>query len=292
MTPPTPDAIDPEVLTWFGDQIQSIALEHDLAGPHIARVPKAKYKRRLIAKLRQLALAAGATREVMIPLQHLDELCALAADELIRIREIRDAHASGTLSTTAMRQLPCYPDYPDYFDEDPSLVLGGLFTAVAKMPNGPSASETKSAEHDRPRRSGSQLGSPHVHAWAKTQVLGLALAEDLCGPRPAASAEEPYAAKSNARLRQHALQAIELGDLPLDPDDIDALCRHVAAEAFLIRSLKAAHASGTLPDHDLRQSPAYHAHRDYFDTGAELGALAMTLDALGVRSCKPSGLTN
>ena len=292
MTPLTRDAIDPEVRAWFGNQIQSIALAHDLAGPHIARVRKEQYERGLIAKLRRLALAAAATREAMIPIGQLDELCVLAADELIRIREIRDAHASGTLSTTAMRQLPCYLDYPDYFDEDPSLVLGGLWTALAKMQNGPAAAGTKSAESDRPKRSESQLGSPQVRAWAKTQVLGLALAEDLCGPDLAASAQEGYAAKAADRLRQHALQAIELGDLPLDPADIDAVCRDVAAEALLIRSLKAAHASGTLSDHDLRQSPAYHAHRDYFDIGAELGALAMTLDALGVRFCKPSGLTN
>lgn len=91
------------VRTWFGDQIQAVALKHDLDGPDISRVRLLRYSRMLVKEFKTRVLVASKQRILSIPHGLEDALCRRAARELIAIRRIRADHEAGRLSTEAMQ---------------------------------------------------------------------------------------------------------------------------------------------------------------------------------------------
>lgn len=169
------DAADSEFRFWFGGQIRKLALQHDLGGPHISRVQKPDYRKQLITQIRTRALAATAAQELNAPLTDLDQLCQLAADELIRIREIRYAHETGKLPTEALRQLPIFPAYRDYFEEAPLLVLRELVETLRERRRSES---NESPPELSPPPASKESGGPISHQtreWLTAQVIGFAI---------------------------------------------------------------------------------------------------------------------
>ena len=76
----TPDSIAPATKTWFGNQMQSLAMRHDLAGPHIGHTSVEDYKTRLINELMSRAQAAVDVKELECTPAEIAGLAAMAED--------------------------------------------------------------------------------------------------------------------------------------------------------------------------------------------------------------------
>src|SRR4051812_30235582 len=103
------DSITIAAKVWFGTLMQSLAIRHDIAGPEIKRVAIATYKQQLVEEITQRAKVAIKAQQLVLATADLDGYCILAAEELIRIRQIRAAHEAGELPTETLRQLPLFP---------------------------------------------------------------------------------------------------------------------------------------------------------------------------------------
>src|SRR5579859_399738 len=129
----SPESIPLEVRAWFGNQIQHIAMHHDLVGPHITRVRRGRYLKELIKEFRARARAASETGELAISPEEFGLFCKRAAQDLIAIRQTRADHESGKLPSDLMRQLPAYAAFKDYLDEAPVLVMSELMAAARDL---------------------------------------------------------------------------------------------------------------------------------------------------------------
>ena len=166
----TPDSIEPATRGWFGNQLQGLAMRHDLVGPNISLINDQVYKAQLIDELASRARAAVASKELQCTDKQIEIYCPLAADELIRLRQIRAAHKAGELSTDVLRQLPAYEAFRDYFDEAPSLVRDQVIAAAKDL--------FASGSEDADSEPLSQPGHPahpvseETRQWMERQVTG------------------------------------------------------------------------------------------------------------------------
>jgi hypothetical protein len=285
-----PDSIAPETRAWFGNQIQNLALRHDLAGPAITRVRRGKYMKELVKQFRARALAAINARELVITTEEADIFCREAAKELIDIRQTRADHESGKLPTELMRQLPAYAAFPHYLNEAPSLVLGQLMEVVRDLEK--AEAESFGAEPlSQPRHPTHPL-SQETRAWIELQALGLACADDAYGAPFGSVPREDYITESALRIREKARRAIRIGDLNVPTEDIDNICWVAACEAYLLRSLQAGLQAGEISDQDIKKMPIYGPYKDYFEKGSSLAAMATRIAAAAGQPIRPSGEQN
>ena len=264
-------------------------MRHDLAGPGIGRLRRGKYTKQLVREFRTRALAAIQAGEIDVSSSELDFFCAQAANDLIRIREIRAAHEAGRLPTQVMQQLPAYAAFKAYLDEEPSLVMCETIAAALGMEK-LNEEEVDPKPLAQPRHPKYPL-STETRAWMDVRALGLALADDTGGPAVGNIAKEDYITDSALRVRKQVRHAISIGDLVVPPMDVDHICWTVACEAYLLRSLKAAKQAGELTLEDIKKMPIYVAYRDYFEIGADLVAGAMRIAAI-VEQIRPPGAQN
>jgi hypothetical protein len=273
----TEDSIPTHVAHWFGTQVQSIALRHDLTGPQINRVRNSKYRKQLVKEIRSRALAATVAREVAIAMKDLDGFCELAADELIRIRGIRNAHRTGKLTTEAMRLLPAYSAYPDYLNEVAPLGFDEILAAARDQWN----LKREGFSPEPLSQPGHPIHpiSPPTRAWMELQAFALACADDAWGPAFGSVPMDDYITDSAIRIRENARRAIHIGELHVHPEDVDKICWVAAGEAFLLRDLKTAKDAGKLTDEDIRKMPIYGPYKDYFEIGSDLVNMAASIAA-------------
>ena len=279
------DAITPTTKAWFGDQIQALALRHDLAGPDIGRVRLLRYTKDLVKELTKRGLAAIRDGILALPPEHLNALCRRAARELITIRQIRAAHEAGSLSTKDMRRLPAYAAFKDYLDENPSLIFSDLVSAVRDAWSSP-PEPIGSADSAHPVQAMAPA-SPPARDWLQSQIIGLATVDDIWGPACASLSEEAYLAHCAQRLRTNAVRALRSGDLEVPAEQVEPLCRWAAAEALAIRRLKANSKSGGVQD-----GPLYETYKEYFEQGPEWAEMASTIAALAEAPPEPPGNPN
>lgn len=280
----------PGLRAWFGTMIRNLAIRHDVAGPDIGRVSEDDYKAQLIADLESLARAASDAKELVIAAEEVDVYCCLAAEELIRIRQIRAAHKAGELPAEVLRQLPVYPAFRDYFDESPQFVLDQLIAAARDL--------WRAMKKDAATEPLAQPGHPThpvskpTRNWMEMQALGLACADDAWGAPFGAVPQEVYVPDSALRIRENARRALRIGDLHVPPEDVDKICWVAACEAYLLRSLKAAKQSGELTDAQIRKMPIYAPYKDYFEIGSDLAAATEAIAAAMGRPIQPLGAQN
>jgi hypothetical protein len=286
----SPESIRPEVRAWFGEQIEHIAMRHDLVGPQISRVRRGKYRKELVKELKARALAAREAREPVISDEELDIFCEQAARDLIDLRQTRADHKSGKLPTQLMRQLPAYAAFPQYLDEAPTLVLAELMAAARDMqePKRENVDSEPLAQPDHP----THPPSPHTRAWMELHALGLALADDAGGAPFGSVPRDDYITDSALRIREKARRALTSGDLIVPAEDIDKICWVVACEAYLLRSLTAAKQAGELTDEDIRKMPIYGPYKDYFEIGSNLVGMATSIAAAVGQPAQPQGGQN
>lgn len=286
----TPESISPHVRGWFGTQIEHLAMRHDLAGPQIAHVRQGKYKIELRREFGRRALVAIKNKEIALSAVELDCCCERAATELIRIREIRAAHAAGQLSTEVMRQLPVYAAYKAYLDEDSFLVMCEVMAVALDLKNQPVEEVA-----DKPL---AQLSHPthpisaETQAWMEVRTIGLALADDTGGPSFGNISRKDYIKDAALRVRNQARLAIRIGDLNAPAEDLDQICWTVAREAYLLRSLKAAEQAGELTHEDIQKMPTYGPYKDYFELGDALVAMAESIGAAVGQPIKSQDVQN
>ncbi|HZR18722.1 MAG TPA: hypothetical protein VFE51_15630 [Verrucomicrobiae bacterium] len=284
------DSITKDTKAWFGTLMQGLAIRHDLAGPEIKRVSVETYKQQLIDEITRQAKAAIKAKELELATDDLAGYCTLAAEELIRIRQIRAAHKSGELSTEVLKQLPLYPGFQDYFDENPDLFYDELVAAAKELFN--------LRKDDAGTDSLSQPGHPKhpvskaTRGWIEVQVLGLACADDAWGARFGTVAKDVYITDCTLRLRKNARHAIRIGDLNAPAEDLDKICWVAACEAYLLRSLKAAKDAGKLTEQQIRAMPIYGPYHEYFEIGSQLAAMAQNVAGSAGVSIQPPGAKN
>jgi hypothetical protein len=273
----SPESISHETRAWFGNQIQRVATRHDLAGPHISRLRRSLYRKQLVHELRTRAKAAVEAGTLLVSVKELDRYCKRAAAELITLREIRAAHASGALTTEAMRQLPAYSAFQDYLDEAPPLVYAELMAMVRERLNAEpeSIDPEPLSQPDHP----AHPPSAQTRAWMELQAFALASADDAWGPVFGSVPQDDYITDSALRIRRRARRAVAIGDLQVLPEDLDQVCWVAAGEAFLLRSLKAARQNGELSDQEIRQMPIYGPYKEYFQESSNLVGLAAKIAA-------------
>jgi hypothetical protein len=286
----SPKSVPPEVRAWFGNQIQHIAMHHDLAGPQIGRVRRGRYFQELVKDLRARALTARETGQLAITAEELDLFCKRAARELMAIRRIRADHESGKLPTDLMRQLPAYAAFKDYLDEAPTLVLSELMTAARNLdkPKNEELDLTPLCLPDHP----AHPVSSQVRSWMELHALGLALADDTGGPVFGTVSKEDYITNSALRIRAKARRAVRGGDLSVPTEDLDKICWVVAGEAYLLRSLQAQKQAGQLTKADIKRMPIYGPYKDYFEMGSDLVSMAMNIGAALGQPIPPRGARN
>lgn len=264
-------------------------MRHDLSGPQIGSARPSEYIKELKREFKERAVAANNSGEIRVCVDQMDLLCEHAARDLVRIREIRAAHAAGKLPTEAMRQLPAYAAFKAYLDEDPSLVISETIAAALDL--------QKVNEEDVDSMPLSEPGQPkhpvsrETRAWMELRAQGLALADDTSGPACGSIPREDYITDSAMRVRKQAQRAISIGDLNVPALDVDDICWTVACEAYLLRSLKAAKRAGELTDEDIRKMPIYGSYKLYFESGEALVASAMSIAAI-VDQIRPPGGQN
>jgi len=268
----TVDAIDPITKVWFGNQIQSLAMQHDLVGPNISLVRIDEYTGQIIGEIRSRARIAANAQELALAMDGMDTYCRLAAAELIRIRQIRAAHKAGELPNETLRQLPVYTAFCDYFEEAPSLVYAELKVVAQEL--------LESDEHDANSEPLSQPRHPAhpvsklTRTWMELQTLGLACADDAGGAPFDTATRDAYVMECALRIRKNARRAIRIGELYVTTEDVDKVCWVAASEAYLLRSLKAARDSGKLSDQEIKLMPIYGTYHEYFENGTAFAAAA------------------
>jgi hypothetical protein len=265
------DSLSNQTKRWFRDLVQNLAAEHDVGGPDISRVVESSYKVTAIRLIHQRALAAIAAHETVIPLPILNECCRLAAEELVRIRQIRDAHEKGNLPTESLRQLPSYAPYRRYFDEDPELLLDGLMSALAnqRSQSSNSVSPVQAAVERSTAPVGTSRELPNLsrtdRAWLEAQILGCAVADDVSGKRFRAGFKKEYLENTALRLRKLMLRAFTIGELSIAQQDVAAISRQAAEEVYRLRKLKAELVAGRLSRRALKKRTVYGKYAGYFD---------------------------
>jgi hypothetical protein len=270
--------------------MQGLAIRHDISGPEISRVSVDPYKQQLIEQLTHCAKRAIEARELVLPADELVIYCVLAAEELIRIRQIRAAHKSGELPTHTLRQLPLYQAFRDYFEENPSLIYNELIAATQELYNlGKDGAGTDSlSQPGHPKHPVSKA----TRDWIEVQVLGLACAEDAWGMPFGTVAKDVYITDCTLRVRKNARHAIRIGDLNAPAEDLDKICWVAACEAYLLRSLRAAKDAGKLTEQQIRAMPIYGPYHEYFDIGLQLAAMAQNVAGSAGVSIQPPGAKN
>lgn len=267
--------VSPETKHWFGNRMQLIAIMHDLAGPDISLVELERYRNEVAAEICRGALAAHATGKLVLELADLDALCQSAAEELIGIRQIRNAHAQGKLPTQTLKRLPAYTAFQQYFDEDPHLVWQGVAAALAQQeerPDGPSASLPHvQVASNLPGTKKSF--SVKTEQWLETQVLAFAIAEDMADKPSTNVDDNKYACDSAQCFWNNIHHAIQIGNLTIARDDVDDLCRHAAAKVLKLRQLKVAFANGQISRQKLKKFPEYQKYREYLEQAPVMGSL-------------------
>ena len=264
--------ISPTTKAWFGDQIQEIALRHDLAGPDIGRVRLLRYTRDLMKELKASALTAIKNGILAVPREQLDALCQRACRELIVIRQIRAAHEAGSLQTEVMRQLPLYAAFHDYLDENPSLLFSELVSAVRDVWD--SQREAIGSVPDLESAKATPPDSPAVQEWLHLQIVGLATADDMWGPAFPLALEKEYVLECVQRFLINVQRALGTGDITLRTEQVVPLCHWAAAEAVSIRWLKAARAGGVISQETLTLEALYAVYRHYFEESPEWTQMA------------------
>ncbi|HZR20048.1 MAG TPA: hypothetical protein VFE51_22380 [Verrucomicrobiae bacterium] len=273
----TADSIAPATKAWFGNNIQSLAMRHELAGPDIRRVQLEQYRAQIIDELRSRARVAVDARELPLALDQLDTYCCLAAEELIRLRQTRAAHQTGELPRHVLHKLPVYAAFRDYFDEAPTLVLDELTAAMRVMWNSKSE-EGRSEPLSEPAHPAHPL-SKQTREWLELQVFALACADDAWGGPVGKIRVDVYMTDSALRIRSNARRAMEIGDLHLPQEDVDKMCWVAAGEAFLLRKLKASRAAGETSDQEIRRMPIYGPYKEYFEHGSDFVAMTKRIAA-------------
>lgn len=273
----TADSIAPAAKAWFGNQIQSLAMRHDLSGPNVSHIRVGEYKRQLVDELRSRARAAADAKELQLAQGEIDVYCRLAAKETIRIRQIRAAYRGGKLPADVLRKLPAYDAFRDYFEETSSLVRSEVIAAAQDL--------FKSDKEDTDPEPLSQPGHPKypvskaTREWMEIQAMGLACADDAWGAPFGTVPQEAYVTDSALRIRRDARRAIRSGELQVPADDVDNICWVAACEGYLLRSLRAAMDSGKLSYLDVKRMPIYGPYHEYFEKGPGLIAMAEGLAA-------------
>jgi len=286
----SPESIPLEVRAWFGNQIQHIAMHHDLVGPQISRVRRGKYLKELLKEFKARALATSETGELAISPEELGLFCKRAAEDLIAIRQTRADHESGKLPTDLMRQLPAYAAFKDYLDEAPVLVMSELMAAARDLEK-PKREEPDATPLCQPGHP-SQPPSPATRAWMELQALGLALADDAAGAPVGSLPRDDYITDAALRICKKARRAIGIGDLAVPAEDVDKICWVVACEAYLLRTLQTQKQAGELSEEDIKRMPIYGPYKDYFKMGSELVSMAMNIGAAVGQPIQPRGAQN
>ncbi len=286
----SPTSIPLEVRAWFANQIQHIAMHHDLAGPQISRVRRGKYLKELIKEFNVRALAASETGELAISPEERELFCKRAARDLIAIRQVRADHESGKLPTDLMRQLPAYAAFKDYLDEAPALVMSELMAAARDLEK-PEREEPDATPLWQPGHP-SHPPSPAARAWMELQALGLALADDTAGAPVGSVPREDYITDSALRIRDKARRATGIGDLSVPAEDVDKICWVVACEAYLLRTLQAQKQAGELSEEEIKRMPIYGPYKDYFEVASDLVTMAMNIGAAVGQPIRPRGARN
>lgn len=284
------ESITPATKAWFGNQIQSLATRHDITGPDIRHVKAEEYKHQLIEGFNFRARAAASAQELACTTAELEIYCRLAAEELIRIRQIRAAYKAGELPVGVLRQLPVYEAFRDYFDEAPSLIRDEVIAAAKEL--------FKSDSEDADSEPLSQPGHPthpvskETRQWMEFQALGLACADDAWGAPFGTVPQEDYVTDSTLRIRRNARRAIGMGELHVNADDIDNICWVAACEAYLLRSLRAAMESGELSFGEVKRMPIYGPYHEYFENESGLIGMAEHLAAAAGLVIRPPDAKN
>ncbi len=274
MTDPLADSlqhpIPEDVKFWLTRLIGELAFQHDVGGPAIVNVSESRYKEKVITITRKRMMAAQLAGEIQFALEDLDIICALAANELFRIRSVRNAHAKGTLSTEELRTLPVHSGYPDYFEQTYESQIAGFielrrqltaghYPADAPAPASPSATVAgKSGSFDEPV-------SARTREWMDVYVLSLILAIEMAGVAGAGTASNDLVQRWAAECRRDVERAIRIGDLDIAMGAIDAICEKAAREAFTSVQLKRSRSMGGIRRRKLRRHPLYEKYREYFE---------------------------
>jgi hypothetical protein len=284
------DSITTDTKAWFGTLMQSLAIRHDIAGPEIKRVSVETYKQQLIVEITRRVKAAIKAQDLELATADLAGYCTLAAEELIRIRQIRAAHKAGELPTETLRQLPLFPAYQRYFEETSSLIYEELVAATQELIT--SENPDNGAEPLSPPGHPTHAVSKATRDWIELQVLGLACADDAWGAPFGAVSKDAYITDCTLRVRKNARRAICIGDLKTPAEDIDKICWVAACEAYLLRSLKAAKDAGKLTDQQIKAMPIYGPYHEYFEIGFQLAAMAQNVASSAGVSLRPPGAKN
>lgn len=265
-------------------------MRHDITGPDIRHVNVEEYKQQLIEDFRSQSRAATAAKALECTSDEMEIYGRLAAEELIRIRQIGAAHKAGELPTEVLRQLPAYEAFRDYFEEAPSLVHDEVIAAAKHL--------VESVDEDADSEPLSQPGHPKypvskpTREWMEFQALGLACVDDAWGAPFGTVPQEDYVTDSTLRIRRNARRAIRSGQLQVPAEDIDNICWVAACEAYLLRSLRAAMDSGELSYQEIKRMPIFGAYHEYFEKGAALIATAEGLAAAAGLPIRPPDARN
>jgi hypothetical protein len=270
-----------KVSAWFARLIQQLAIKHDINGPQILLVSFKKYTSRLKEEIAAAAAIARANQGLDFPPQHLDDYCQLAAEDVVRIRQIQCAYLGGYLSNEELKQTSYYAPFRVYFDQYAQILTEGF-----ESPEDESCPPWQAAE-GAVQSPGEISDNAHLELlpeitalseqaqeWLDLHIQNLLLAEDLRKPAHLDLNEKAYIFITAPLSRGAITRAVHYGELDLGLENIPVLCRMVAAEAFAVRQLRKQLASNAAPTQQLKQTPLYLRFCDYLEQAPELQELA------------------
>ncbi len=79
------------------------------------------------------------------------------------------------------------------------------------------------------------------------------------------------------------MRAINIGDIAVAEQDVDAICRQAAQEVYELRALKAEIVAGKMRRKALKKKPLYAKYRGYFEEGPEDSSLAAMAEEIARR---------
>jgi hypothetical protein len=141
---------------------------------------------------------------------------------------------------------------------------------IERIPNSPSPATSRAPAASETSRRCMPLDSDEIKQWLAVRILGLLMAQDMEGRPSAAVTKDQYIQESAGRIRSHVIQAIRIGDISIRQEQIDELCKLAATEAYAVRSLKEARASGRISKRKMRRLPLYRRYQDFLDDSPKL----------------------
>ena len=123
--------------------------------------------------------------------------------------------------------------------------------------------------------------APEIQPQLQKIILEFALLEDVTGPMCSLVDADKYVAEGARRLRESIMLAHNKAAVTLPDEQLTALCRGAASEAFIIRRLLEAKITGEMCKADIKGNPFYKTYQAYFDQapGMATRAFALAIEA-------------